>query len=102
MPTVHVDDRAIQCEQGATLRRVLLDAHVSPYRGIDRLLNCHGMGMCGKCALEVHGDASYPSLFERIRLWLNGRRGFRLACKVRVIGDVYINAERLRAKRDLH
>lgn len=98
MPVVHFEDQTIACEQGASLRRVLLDAGLSPHRGIHRLLNCRGMGTCGTCAVEVHGDASGPTFYERVRLWVKGRRGLRLACKVRVIGDVWVSVEKLRPR----
>src|SRR5512143_1834525 len=97
MPVVHFADRSIPCEQGASLRRVLLNAGLSPHRGLKRLVNCRGMGACGSCAVEVHGDASYKTLLERIRVWLLGRRDLRLACKVRVLGDLWVNVDRLRA-----
>lgn len=89
MPIVHFLGRSISCERKARLRSVLLAAGVSPHRGPFKLLNCHGLGSCGTCAVRVEGDVSRPGLLESARL-LFARRGVRLACKVRVLGDVRV------------
>ena len=41
---------------------------------------CGGRGVCGKCAVELHGAVSEPNAAEQ-------RAGTRLACQARLLGD---------------
>ena len=93
MPTVTVGERTIECEAGAILRDVLREAGQSPHNGRSELLNCRGHGSCGTCAVGVTGAVSDPTRAERIRLSVpphNPDSGLRLACQVRVEGDVTV------------
>lgn len=93
MPTVTVGDRTIDCEEGAILRDVLQRAGESPHNGRATLLNCRGHGSCGTCAVEVAGAVSDPTRRERTRLSVpphDPESGLRLACQVRVEGDVTV------------
>lgn len=92
MPTVTVDGERIECESGARLRRVLLNAGVSPHNG-PTALSCHGLGTCGTCAVEIDGAVAEPSARERARLDFpphSTERGLRLACQVRVTDDLRV------------
>jgi ferredoxin len=92
MPTVTFDGERIECESGARLRRVLLDAGVSPHNG-PTALSCHGLGTCGTCAVEIEGDVAEPTARERARLDFpphSMERGLRLACQVRVTDDLTV------------
>ena len=55
MPTVRFGDPTIECEYGATLRDVLLEAGTSPHSGRANAANCRGRGTCGTCAVAVEG-----------------------------------------------
>ncbi|MFB6298177.1 MAG: 2Fe-2S iron-sulfur cluster-binding protein [Salinirussus sp.] len=93
MPTVEFRDREIDCEPGAILRNVLLEADLSPHNGRADVLNCGGHGTCGTCAVEVTGDVSEPDRREKIRLAVpphDSDAGLRLACQTRVQGDVTV------------
>lgn len=95
MPIVRLDgsDEAIEVGKGANLRRALLFHRRNPHGGLYRVLNCHGVGMCGTCTVEiVEGAAnlSPPSRMERLNIRQPLRRGHRLACQVRVYGDCVI------------
>jgi len=93
MPTVTFRGREIECDAGAILRDVLLEAGVSPHNGRADTLNCGGHGTCGTCAVEVTGDVSDPERRERVRLSVpphDGDSGLRLACQTRVQGDVTV------------
>lgn len=93
MPTVHFRGREIECEEGAILRDVLLDAGISPHNGRANALNCRGHGSCGTCAVEVDGDAGTRTRRERARLSVpphDPDAGLRLACRTRVEGDLTV------------
>jgi len=100
MPTVTFGDAEIDCEEGAVLRDVLLDAGVSPHNGAADALNCRGHGTCGTCAVEIRGDGgdadpgvSGVGAVERGRLAVpphDPGSGLRLACQARVYGDITV------------
>lgn len=93
MPTVTFEDREIECEEGANLRRVLREAGIEPYNGPMRGLNCRGLGTCGTCAVEVDGQVSEPTGIETWRLSFpphDPESGLRLSCQTRVVGDIEV------------
>jgi ferredoxin len=93
MPTVRFRGTEIDCEEGAILRDVLLDAGESPHNGRADLLNCRGHGTCGTCAVAVDGPVSEPTGRERRRLDFPPHdldSGLRLSCQTRVEGDVTV------------
>jgi ferredoxin len=90
MPTVQFRDQEIDCEDGAVLRDVLLEAGLSPHNGTASVLNCHGHGTCGTCAVAVEGAVSEKTTMERRRLSIpphDPDDGLRLSCQTRVLGD---------------
>lgn len=91
MPTVRFRDQTVECERGAVLREVLLDAGLTPHNGRADLLNCRGHGSCGTCAVAVDGETSERTARERTRLRVpphDPESGLRLACQTRVLDDV--------------
>lgn len=93
MPTVTFRGHEIECETGAILRDVLLEADVSPHNGRANTFNCGGHGTCGTCAVAVTGDVSDPGRTENVRLSVpphDPEEGLRLACQTRVQGDVTV------------
>jgi ferredoxin len=100
MPTVRFRGDTIECEPGAVLRDVLLDAGVSPHNGRSDSLNCRGHGTCGTCAVGIsppdgEGDPPISAMggLERRRLSFpphDPEAGLRLACQTRVEGDVVV------------
>ncbi|MBC8123000.1 MAG: (2Fe-2S)-binding protein [Gemmatimonadaceae bacterium] len=93
MPKVTMFGRDYTCESGANLREFLLEQNVALYNG-PAMLNCHGFGTCGTCAVAVEGKVSEPGGPEKIRLGLPPHKGIeggrRLACQVRVLGDIKV------------
>jgi len=92
MPTVQYRDVSVDCEPGATLRDLLLDAGLTVHNG-PRALSCHGLGTCGTCAVAVSGDVSGPTLRERLRLRVpphSPDTDLRLACQTDVLGDLSV------------
>jgi ferredoxin len=102
-----VEHQVVEAKSGQKLRGVAQDAGINIDRELFRGLNCRGLGLCGSCKVWVHpGDANAvnsPSLWERIHGLRGGRR---LACQVRVMGDVEVTTmpggdDRLGPKRDI-
>lgn len=93
-PSVEFDGQTIVCDEGATLRDVLLRAEGrSPYNDVSQVANCGGNGLCGTCAVEVCGDVDEPSERERQRLELpphSGEDDLRLSCRTTVLGDLTV------------
>ena len=86
-------------KSGTALRSILLDNGLSPYNDGANVINCHGLGTCGTCAVEVQVAAGPMekehhlgpiTIMEKVRLALpphdgNGlKRGLRLACQCMV------------------
>ena len=93
MPTVTFRGEEIECEPGAILREVLLDADRSPHNGRADLFNCRGHGSCGTCAVAVTGAVSDRTGRESTRLSVpphDPEADLRLACQARVEGDVTV------------
>lgn len=93
MPNILFQGQAIECEEGANLRQVLLNAKLSPYNGVAKTIHCRGLGTCGTCSVKIEGDVSEPTKIEKWRLGFPPHRsdsGLRLACQCRVLGDLRI------------
>ncbi|MBT8340207.1 MAG: 2Fe-2S iron-sulfur cluster binding domain-containing protein, partial [Desulfatitalea sp.] len=87
MSTVQVtflpNNVAIQVPQGENLIRAAMAA------GVHINASCGGDGVCGKCRVIIEDGAVESDASERINTeaW---ERGYRLACKTRVAGDVTV------------
>jgi len=95
--TLQTEGKTIEAPAGANLRKVLLQNGVSPYTGVDRLLNCMGNGLCGTCRVEVadgKGVSPMTPMEETALVGLfplYGRsipKNVRLSCRATVTGDV--------------
>ena len=78
---------------GANLRMVLVRARMPLYASAAKALNCRGRSTCGTCAVRVEGPVSEPTETERRRLSRpphDPASGLRLACQVRVLGDLVV------------
>jgi ferredoxin len=102
MPIVRHGALEVVCAEGARLRDVLRGAGIAVYADPTGLVNCHGLGTCGTCALHVGANAapastalSPPTAVERWRLAFPPHRdglaaGLRLSCQARVLGDLEV------------
>lgn len=93
MPTVKAEGKTLECESGENLRQVLLRHGVNLYNGSATVINCHGIGTCGTCAVQVEGPVSEMGWREHARLSLPPHKAGhdrRLACQVKVLGDVTV------------
>jgi ferredoxin len=96
--TFHNEHRSIEVDAGANLREVMLRAGVTPYKGLDMLLNCRGHNLCGTCAVElVDGKGGSPRTQED-ETTLRGNfavarvvdKNLRLSCQTTVTGDMTV------------
>jgi ferredoxin len=73
----------VEAPRGATLRRVLLEAGVSPYTDVTDRLNCGGRGLCATCGVRLlSDDAPAPDHWHDR---LADRFGYpRLSCQVTI------------------
>src|SRR5262245_44558530 len=55
MPKVVVanEKKEVEVPEGGNLRKELRKAGLPVYRGLDRFLNCRGLGLCGTCKVLV-------------------------------------------------
>ncbi len=95
MPVVTFDGTDLECESGANLRTVLLEAGTTPHNGLSQYANCRGLSTCGTCAVEIEGEGAGGELTsgERRRLSIpphDLESGLRLACQVRVEDDMTV------------
>lgn len=87
MPKIAVEGREpLEAPEGQKLVLALADA------GVDILHRCGGNARCTTCRVEVlEGDAGPVNEAERAKLETQGLLGqVRLACQVRVSGDLKI------------
>jgi ferredoxin len=91
MPQVTAQGKTFTCETGSNLRQVLLQNGVALYNS--GIINCHGIGTCGTCAVMVEGAVSEPNWKDKARQSLpphSPDRNLRLACQTQVLGDVKV------------
>ena len=90
VPVVVVDGderTELAVEPGRNLRRVLLDADLSPYARATRRLNCGGRGICATCGVRLRDGPPPDHWHDR----LAARFGYpRLSCQVTVEGAMTI------------
>lgn len=99
------EKKEIEVPAGANLRLAAMEAGIPIYKGLDRYLNCRGLGMCGTCRVFVTQgmeNLSARTLRERINFNLHPLGMFaaighedqiRLSCQVRVNGDCSVQTQ---------
>ncbi len=93
MPTIKAQGKVFQCRDGENLRRVLLKNDIAVYNGAASVINCHGLGTCGTCAVHLEGTVAEPNWREQSRLSLpphSPQKGRRLSCQIQVSGDLEV------------
>lgn len=81
------DQTELAVEPGRNLRRVLLEANLSPYAAATRRLNCGGRGLCATCGVRIREGPSPEHWHDR----LAERFGYpRLSCQVTVDGPMTV------------
>jgi ferredoxin len=85
----------VEVPQGANLRQEALKVGVKVYKGLDRFLNCRGLGLCGTCRVLVKKgkeNLSPKRRMERFTLFrmlssIGHEDEMRLSCQCQVNGD---------------
>ncbi len=78
--------RVCYCQEGDNLLDVLRREKVAIEAP------CGGFGLCGKCKVMVSGKASLPDSLERTFLGEESlSKGVRLACRVRIMGELRVS-----------
>ena len=94
MPTIRFEQEGQQvgCIEGANLRKAALDAGINPYKGLNNLNNCVGVGQCGTCVVEVvEGAQNLSPRSDVEEVYLADRpANYRLSCRTSVNGDVTV------------
>lgn len=93
MPVIRFKGKITHCPKGANLRQVLNERGLHPHNGTSKTLNCYGLGTCGTCAVKIEGQVNEMTQAEKLRLSFPPHKpenGLRLACQVKVLGDVNV------------
>jgi ferredoxin len=67
MPTISAQGKVVDCESGSNLRQVFLTHGIDLYNGQAQVINCHGLGTCGTCAVQIEGEVSDPNWKDKTR-----------------------------------
>jgi ferredoxin len=92
------EKKEIQVPDGSNLRREALRAGVALYPGINKVVNCHGLGTCGSSRVLVTKGMDHTSpmgFLEKTRLgmsmaYIGNEDKMRLACQTEVNGDIEV------------
>src|SRR5262245_37800633 len=103
MPKVTIanEKRDIEVPAGDNLRQAVRAAGLQVHPGINRVLNCRRLGMCGTCRVLVKKgmeNLSPKSWWERFRLGVSlasigHENEMRLSCQTTVKGDCTIETQ---------
>jgi ferredoxin len=106
MPVVdfYNEHRTFDAEAGANLRLLMKKIGVSPYGGLDALLNCRGHNFCGTCAVEIVGGKGASPRTREEEGTLGGNlavarvveKNIRLACQTSITGDMVVKTHPVR------
>ena len=92
------EKKEIDVEAGANLRQEAMKAGIQVYQGIDRLLHCPGLGLCGTCrvlvkkGMENLGPKGFRERFKLATMLssIGHEDEMRLSCQTQVNGDCTI------------
>ena len=92
------EKKEIQVPDGSNLRKEAQRAGVGLYPGINKVLNCHGLGSCGSCRVLITkgmDNTSPMGFLEKARLgmsmaYVGHEDTMRLACQTEVNGDIEV------------
>ena len=83
------ETKTFKAGYGANLRQAARYAGVELYKGMSKITNCRGLGVCGTCLIDVEPakNAGEPTFIEKLhRLKPNQK----LSCRAKILGDLKI------------
>jgi ferredoxin len=82
------DEKVVEVQHGANLRRILLREGLSPYAPIPKRLNCGGRGLCATCGVWIEtGEPAPTHWHDKIG---NRFRYPRLSCQIHIENDMTV------------
>ena len=95
MPKVKIENvetgeiTTIKVGLGANLRQAAHYRGVEVYKGMNRYLNCRGMGVCGTCVVEIEPmeNVDPHTFIEKLH---KVEANQKLGCRVKVMGDITV------------
>lgn len=95
MPKIHFvnEFKTVDCDENTNVRQAAMKAGIELYTGLSKHLNCHGLGLCGTCKVEVvEGEVAPAGLTMRERLEIHPLLNpeTRLACQIRPKSDIKV------------
>ncbi len=99
MPIITYVRENVQVEvpEGDTVRYPALEKDIRIYPGIYKIANCHGNGLCGTDRVAVSPSTHTNGLSFMEKFWLRSdlkkNPNIRLACQVKVFGDVKVDTQ---------
>jgi ferredoxin len=87
----------VDVPEGDSVRYAALEKDVPVYCGVWKFGNCHGNGLCGTDRVAVSPSVNTNDLTFMEKFWLRGdlkkNPQMRLACQVKVFGDVMVETQ---------
>lgn len=101
------EKKTVDVPQGANLRKAAAQAGVQLYKGLHKVLNCHGLGLCGSCRVYVKDgqeNLNPPDMIEKVTTkfganpeaffaYVGHEDEMRLACKCKIDGDIEVQTQ---------
>jgi ferredoxin len=106
------ENKEIDVPHGANLRQEAIKAGINLYQGINgfgaginKFMNCHGIGQCGMCRVLITKgmeNTNSMGLMEKFRFYnpvpdplpcmafIGNENTMRLACRTQVLGDIEV------------
>jgi ferredoxin len=99
MPLVFFEreGKTLSVNAGWNLRKLARANGISVYRGINKLFNCCGLGLCRACKVEIFtaepGALNPRTAMEERKLKNFTNPRLRLSCQVRVHGNISVKTQ---------
>ena len=103
MPIVNFvsEKKQVQVPEGTNLRKAALEAGVGLYPHVNKVLNCHGLALCGTCRVKITQgveNAGSKGFLGKLRLkasfaFIDNEDTMRLACQTQVNGDMTVETK---------
>jgi len=91
------EGKTLSVNSGQKLLSLAKDNGIGLFQGIKKIFNCHGLGLCQACMVEVFAkrpmDLSPRTAMEEKKLKKYSNPNLRLACQVRVHGNVRVKTQ---------